>query len=307
MHKASSYLQLDVRLMKIDYREYPNPTNVIITFGNETWVLEASEDAEVEAKKLFKNELKVDFYTITTNSEKPVALSVIPEEIASIVKVQVILAAFILLGVYILIVFELVHRTIAAMFGSFVCLAFYSYIHHRPSLEEVLSFIDFDTCGLLFGMMLMVGIFATTGFFEFSAVKMYKMSKGNLWYLVILLCLFTAVVSAFLDNVTTILLLTPVTIRLSNVLQIDPIRILIAEVIFSNLGGKINIVLFIYFYLVYFIFIYIYFFILFLYIYIFFYFYFILFFIYFLLFFYLFWNNRYCHCNWGSSKYYHCE
>ena len=76
---------------------------------------------------------------------------------------QVILAAVILIGVYVLIVFELVHRTIAAMFGSFVCLACLSYIHSRPDFEEVLSFIDFDTCGLLFGMMLMVGIFATTG------------------------------------------------------------------------------------------------------------------------------------------------
>ena len=59
----------------------------------------------------------------------------------------------------------------------------------------------------------MVGIFSQTGFFEWTAVKAYKISKGNVWRLVTILCIFTAIVSAFLDNVTTILLLAPVTIR----------------------------------------------------------------------------------------------
>ena len=124
-----------------------------------------------------------------------------------------------------------------------------------------MSWIDFDTIGLLFGMMIMVGIFSETGFFEYSAVKVivrsissllfhinvaphlssfssiagvsvepidcfpffsfraqaYKLSRGNLWRLTLILCIFTAVVSAFLDNVTTILLLTPVTVRLCKV------------------------------------------------------------------------------------------
>eukprot|EP01091_Cochliopodium_minus_P008748 TRINITY_DN2033_c0_g1_i1.p1 TRINITY_DN2033_c0_g1~~TRINITY_DN2033_c0_g1_i1.p1 ORF type:complete len:712 (-),score=185.68 TRINITY_DN2033_c0_g1_i1:82-2217(-) len=238
---SPAYVQFVVRLQKLD-SNYPDPTQITITLGNETWVLEASKDLEVEAKRMIKNEQKAEYYTVTTNVDLPVALAVVPEELGSIVRVQVIIAAVILVGVYILIVFELVHRTIAAMFGSFVSLAFYSFIHHRPAFEEVLSYIDFDTCGLLFGMMLMVGIFASTGFFEFMAVKMYKASKGNLWYLVVLLCVFTAVVSAFLDNVTTILLLTPVTIRLASVLDIDPIRILIAEVIFSNIGGTATVI-----------------------------------------------------------------
>merc|ERR1711991_285123 len=83
----------------------------------------------------------------------------------------------------------------------------------------------------------MVGIFASTGFFEWIAVKAYKASKGNINHLVVILCTFTGVLSAFLDNVTTILLLTPVTIQLCTVLDIDPIPILIAEAVFSNVGG----------------------------------------------------------------------
>ena len=129
------------------------------------------------------------------------------------------------------------HRTIAAMLGSFVCLGFVAVVHGRPSFETVINWIDFETVGLLFGMMIMVGIFSETGFFEWSAIKAYKFSKGNVWHLTLILCIFTAVVSAFLDNVTTILLMTPVTVRLCNVLDIKPQPILLALVMMSNIGG----------------------------------------------------------------------
>ena len=129
------------------------------------------------------------------------------------------------------------HRTIAAMLGSFVCLGFVAVIHGRPSFEVVINWIDFETVGLLFGMMIMVGIFSETGFFEWSAIKSYKFSKGNIWHLTLILCIFTAFISAFLDNVTTILLMTPVTVRLCNVLDIPPQPILLALVVMSNIGG----------------------------------------------------------------------
>ena len=82
--------------------------------------------------------------------------------------------------------------------------------------------------------MILVGIFSTTGFFEWIAVKAYTISRGHIWWLTFILCMFTAVVSAFLDNVTTILLLTPVTIRICNVINLDPVPMLIAEVLFSS-------------------------------------------------------------------------
>lgn len=89
--------------------------------------------------------------------------------------------------------------------------------------------IDFETLGLLFGMMIMVGIFSTTGahelffcshktgFFEFAAVKAYKIAGGDFWKLSVILCAMTAVLSAFLDNVTTVLLVAPVTLKLCKV------------------------------------------------------------------------------------------
>ncbi len=97
--------------------------------------------------------------------------------------------------------------------------------------------IDWETIGLLLGMMVMVGVLSNTGVFEYFAVLSYKKSGGSIWSLVVILCTVTAVLSAFLDNVTTMLLLTPVTIQLAKVLDIKPVPLLIAEVLFSNIGG----------------------------------------------------------------------
>ena len=83
----------------------------------------------------------------------------------------------------------------------------------------------------------MVGILSHTGLFEWFAVQAYKRSGGSVWTLVVILCSVTAVLSAFLDNVTTMLLLTPVTIQLAKVLDLKPIPLLISEVLFSNIGG----------------------------------------------------------------------
>ncbi|XP_072040716.1 P protein-like [Amphiura filiformis] len=149
----------------------------------------------------------------------------------------VICAAIILVGVYVLIGFELVHRTVAAMVGSFAALATLSAFNERPSMEVVMTWLDYETLALLWGMMTIVAIFSETGFFDWCALMSYKIAKGRMWVLITILCMFSGIVSAFLDNVTTILLLTPVTIRLCEVLDLDPKYVLIAEVLFSNIGG----------------------------------------------------------------------
>ncbi|NXY71826.1 P protein, partial [Glareola pratincola] len=85
--------------------------------------------------------------------------------------------------------------------------------------------------------MVLVAIFSETGFFDYCAVKAYRFSRGKVWAMITFLCLIAAILSAFLDNVTTMLLFTPVTIRLCEVLNLDPRHVLIAEVIFTNIGG----------------------------------------------------------------------
>lgn len=148
----------------------------------------------------------------------------------------------ILLGVYALIITEVVHRTLAAAVGGL--LAVLALAYYTPTdagvaftLGAVTTMIDWETIGLLLGMMVMVGILSHTGLFEWFAVQAYKRSGGSVWTLVVILCSVTAVLSAFLDNVTTMLLLTPVTIQLAKVLDLKPIPILISEVLFSNIGG----------------------------------------------------------------------
>ncbi|XP_004343150.2 tyrosine transporter [Capsaspora owczarzaki ATCC 30864] len=174
---------------------------------------------------------------IGTDSPLPVAVSVKVIGHPYFIHFQVAFAATILLGVYVLIIFEIIHRTLAAMFGSFFTLGILAILNKRPALTVIVAWIDYETVCLLFGMMTMVGIFSETGFFEYAAVKAYKFSKGKVWYLVTMLCMFSTIVSAFLDNVTTILIMTPVCIRLCEVLNLDPLPVLIAQVLFSNIGG----------------------------------------------------------------------
>ena len=145
----------------------------------------------------------------------------------------------ILIVVYILIIFETVHRTLAAAVGGLAAVIALNYFTNEPalSLKAVTTMIDWETIGLLLGMMVMVGVISHTGVFEWFAVEAYKKSEGSIWSLVVILCIVTAVLSAFLDNVTTILLLTPVTIQLAKVLDLQPVPLLIAEVLFSNIGG----------------------------------------------------------------------
>lgn len=164
----------------------------------------------------------------------------------------VTVAIIILVAVYALIVFEWVHRALAAALGGIAAVAalhvatFYSPEQKTlldgekllgPDLMTIMTWIDWETIGLLVGMMIMVDILSKTGLFEWAAVQAYARSGGSIWRLTFILCIITAVFSALLDNVTTILLIVPVTIQICKVLDLEPVPLIIAEVMFSNIGG----------------------------------------------------------------------
>lgn len=86
-------------------------------------------------------------------------------------------------------------------------------------------------------MMILVAILCETGFFDYVAVLAFRLAKGQTWPLIFTLAIFTGIMSAFLDNVTTILLMTPITIRLCEIKNIEPKHVLISLVIISNIGG----------------------------------------------------------------------
>ena len=108
----------------------------------------------------------------------------------------------ILLFVYALIITEVVHRTLAAALGGIAAILALNYYKSGAALTlaETTTLIEWETIGLLLGMMVMVGVISHTGIFEWFAVQAYKKSNGNVWTLVVILCSVTAVLSAFLDN-----------------------------------------------------------------------------------------------------------
>ena len=172
-----------------------------------------------------------------TNSRKPVALSVKVQILSTRVDDGVIYGAIILVALYICITFELAHRTVIAMVGATCAIAVLATLNERPALEEIITWLDIETLTLLFSMMVIVSILSETGAFNYMGFWAFKVTKGRVWPLVAALCTITAIVSAVLDNVTTILLMTPVVIQLCETVNIDPVKVLIVTVAFSNIGG----------------------------------------------------------------------
>ena len=159
---------------------------------------------------------------------------------------QVVLAIFAVS--FILILSESLHRTIAAWFGS-VVLLIYGHstgvftLAHDSSLEHtMLGWIEFEVIGLLLGMMVFAAILELCGFFEFIAIKAAKMSGGDPWKLIVLLGTFTTVISLVIDNVTAIIIIAPVTLKICNKMEINPIPPLLAEAILSDTGGVASMV-----------------------------------------------------------------
>ena len=158
---------------------------------------------------------------------------------------QVVLAIFVVS--FTLILSEFVHRTIAAWFGS-TLLLFYGHATgvfdtQSETLEHtMLGWIEFEVIGLLLGMMVFASILELCGFFEFIAVKASKMSGGDPWRLIVLLGTFTTLISLVIDNVTAIIIIAPVTLRICNKLEINPIPPLMAEAILSDTGGVASMV-----------------------------------------------------------------
>ena len=110
------------------------------------------------------------------------------------------------------------------------------------SQEQALRAIDFNTLGLLFGMMVMVAVLKNTGYFEYVAILIAKRSKGNPWILLVALGTITTVASLFLDNVTTVIIMAPVTVLIAGILGISSIPLLMAEALLANTGGVATLV-----------------------------------------------------------------
>jgi Na+/H+ antiporter NhaD/arsenite permease-like protein len=149
---------------------------------------------------------------------------------------------------YVLIAFELLHRTVAALLGAALMMLISYTIgtidpaYHIFSFERAIASVDMNVIFLLMGMMIIVGVLKHTGVFQWCAYMSYKLAKGKVFLLSVYLMTFTAVASAFLDNVTTMLLLTGVAIEICISLSLNPLVILIPLVLASNIGGTATLI-----------------------------------------------------------------
>jgi Na+/H+ antiporter NhaD/arsenite permease-like protein len=147
-----------------------------------------------------------------------------------------ILATLIFIISLALIFVEKINRTIIAFAGAFLMIAV-GEVMHFYDLESAIEAIDFQTLALLMGMMIIVAILEPTGFFQYLAVLAARASKGKPVRLFILLGSVTTVLSMFLDNVTTVVLIAPVTLLISEILGVSAIPYLVTEALLSNTGG----------------------------------------------------------------------
>lgn len=148
-----------------------------------------------------------------------------------------IIAVAVFLIVILLIISERVHRTAAAMAGAMVLI-----LTGVMSADKALSYIDFNTIGVLVGMMIFVAIVRRSGMFEYIAVRAAKAVHGDPWKIMVAFTLITAVLSAILDNVTTVLLVGPMSIAIARMLKIDPVPFLMGQILASNVGGTATLI-----------------------------------------------------------------
>ncbi len=143
----------------------------------------------------------------------------------------------IFLVIYGIIISEKINRTAISLFGAIVMIVL-GILNQEQAIEHV----DFNTIGLLVGMMIIVNILKRTGIFEYLAIRAAKKAKGDPWKILVLFAIITAISSAFLDNVTTILLIVPVTLVITDTLDTNPIPFMFTEILIANIGGTATLI-----------------------------------------------------------------
>jgi Na+/H+ antiporter NhaD/arsenite permease-like protein len=147
------------------------------------------------------------------------------------------IAAAIFLVTYALIATDRIDKTVLALLGGLAMV-----IVGVIDQEEAFLAIDFNVIFLLAGMMVLAGILRRTGFFQWIAIRAVKIANGEPLRLLVVLSVVTAVLSAFLDNVTTVVLIAPVTLYIATVLRVSPLPFLISEILASNIGGTATLI-----------------------------------------------------------------
>ena len=148
-----------------------------------------------------------------------------------------LISIIVFLVVFVAITFELVNKAVAAFSGVAVLILLHVIDEHHA-----IKFIDFETIMLLFGMMMIVSVLKHSGLFTIISVRISELTRGNPVKILILFSVVTALMSAFLDNVTTVLIIIPIIIELTRGLGLDPKKYVLSQVIISNIGGTATLI-----------------------------------------------------------------
>lgn len=151
------------------------------------------------------------------------------------------LAAVLFVATFTAIVSEKIHKTKAALFGGAATIAL-GVLSQEEAFHSPHYGIDHGVVFLLISMMVLVNVIGRTGIFGWAAIKMAKVARGRPLAIMLWFCVLTALASAFLDNVTTVLLVAPVTLLITDELDVEPVPFLLAEAMASNIGGTATLI-----------------------------------------------------------------
>ncbi len=150
---------------------------------------------------------------------------------------QTFFALIIFIATLVFVSLEKINRTVIALCGALLFILLKILTQHEAFLA-----VDFNTIGLLTGMMVMVSIIKRTGLFQYLAIKISKLARGNIFSLLLFLSIITGILSSILDNVTTIILIVPITLAICENLEISPIPLVLSEIFASNIGGAATLI-----------------------------------------------------------------
>lgn len=150
---------------------------------------------------------------------------------------QQIIAIVIFLCTVSAIITGKIHNTVAAITGAVLLV-----LTRILTIEDCVEAVDVDTICILVGMMLTVAVVKNSGIFEYIAIKAAKLAKGRPWPIMVTFIIITALLSGMLDNVTTVLLVGPMTLAITNILKVDPVPYIISQIMASNIGGTATLI-----------------------------------------------------------------
>ncbi|CAD7003051.1 P protein-like [Ceratitis capitata] len=210
-------------LTNIEQMDYVKPVKVYGHFSMTNYTAEASEKVQLQLR-------------MNTNIDRELTMKYFFERSLD-AHTGIILGGLVLAFLYISIVWELINRTFVSIIAATLAIAVLGFMRSWPNVSKIIKWMDTETLLLLFGMMVLVGVLAESGIFDYFAVQAYRISRGHIWPMVNILCFFTATISAFVDSVTMMLLIAPIIIKLCEVMQADPVLVLMFLVIYANVGA----------------------------------------------------------------------